>query len=319
MQEFAKACDAYFQEFGEYPEAIPSSVLYQGVTNNSTDPITVQQLPRITQMENALLALMGGYRVPTDPDYATFGQTSTPPAVELTFNTTPVFRIKVDATKMGEGPFKNGRKYEAFYAPKGREFGKAFGQIDATTGAVEVEGARLLPDLIDAWGAPIAFIKQQRGIGPLVRNGNRPGQFERAGMIAYVGSIQLGDTSIDQTESAKKSVLNTNGLPGTSPSQSGGAARDLTLGQLIRHAGLSTQSSTGGAVVPDGDKVWSGTARGKYFLFSAGPDGYFFSRTQTGATTTTGEPDIVGSGLNYNPDGPRILEKFDDIVVSGGS
>jgi len=138
-------------------------------------------------------------------------------------------------------------------------------------------------------------------------------------MIAYVGSIQLGDTSIDQTESSKKSVLNTNGLPGTSPAQSGAAARDLTLGQLIRHAGLSTQSSTGGAVVPDADKVWSGTARGKYFLFSAGPDGYFFSRTQTGSTTATGEPDIVGSGLNYNPDGPRILEKFDDIVVSGGS
>ena len=23
MQEFAKACDAYFQEFGEYPAAIP--------------------------------------------------------------------------------------------------------------------------------------------------------------------------------------------------------------------------------------------------------------------------------------------------------
>ena len=325
MQEFSKACDAYFQEFGEYPAAIPDEALYAGVTGagstggSDSVPPAVGQMPRITAMENALLALMGGYRVPTDADYATFGQTSTPPAVELTFNTTPVFRIKVDSTKMGEGPYKNGRKYEAFYAPKGREFGKAFGQIDATTASVEVEGGRLLPDLIDAWGAPIAFIKQQRGIGPLVRNGNRPGQFERAGMIAYVGSIQLGDTSIDQTESSKKSVLNTNGLPGTSPAQSGAAARDLTLGQLIRHAGLSTQSSTGGAVVPDADKVWSGTARGKYFLFSAGPDGYFFSRTQTGSTTTTGEPDIVGSGLNYNPDGPRILEKFDDIVVSGGS
>ena len=51
MQNFAKACDAYFQEFGEYPAAVPDSVLYRGTGQDA-------QLPRITAMENALLALM---------------------------------------------------------------------------------------------------------------------------------------------------------------------------------------------------------------------------------------------------------------------
>jgi prepilin-type N-terminal cleavage/methylation domain-containing protein len=87
MQEFSKACDAYFQEFGEYPAAVPDEALYAGIAGagstggSDSVPPAAGQLPRITAMENALLALMGGYRVQTDPDYATFGQTSTPPAV----------------------------------------------------------------------------------------------------------------------------------------------------------------------------------------------------------------------------------------------
>jgi prepilin-type N-terminal cleavage/methylation domain-containing protein len=312
MQEFAKACDAYFQEFGEYPEAIPSSVLYQGVTNNSTDPITVQQLPRITQMENALLALMGGYRVPTDPDYATFGQTSTPPAVELTFNTTPIFRIKVDATKMGEGPYKNGRKYEAFYAPKGREFGKAAGQMSSTDALPEAAGGGLLPELVDAWGAPIAYISQMRSLGPIVRNGSAAGQFERKQMIAYSNSTALGDAGVDQTEPAKGSVLCTNAAGGTSA----GDARRLTFGQLLRHPALNATTAAG-TTVSDADRVFSGTPRGKYFLFSAGPDGIYFSRSQVRTPTGAVMTDIVSQ--TTNPEGPRIIERFDDIVVAGGS
>ena len=48
-QEFAKACDAYFQEFGEYPAAVPDEALYAGLNGDS-------DLPQITAAENALLA-----------------------------------------------------------------------------------------------------------------------------------------------------------------------------------------------------------------------------------------------------------------------
>jgi prepilin-type N-terminal cleavage/methylation domain-containing protein len=307
MQEFSKACDSYFQEFGEYPSAVPDEILYAGLDGDS-------QLPKLTAAENALLALMGGYRIDTDADYASFTGT------ELTFPataTTAAFKIKIDSTKMGEGPYKNGKKYDAFYAPKGREFGKAAGQLNSSSGQPEDAGTGLVPDLIDAWGAPIAFIKQQRSIGPLVKRGTgtaaNPGQFERTGMLAYINSSQMGDSSADQTDATKGSVFGTTSAGG----QSGAIARDLTLGQLIRHPGLNAQSATGTGSLADADKVWAGTARGKYFLFSAGPDGIFFSRAQATTPTGTAMTDIVGSATN--PAGPQVIERYDDVVVSGGS
>lgn len=310
MQEFAKACDAYFQEFGEYPAAVPDEVLYASSSASTAEPA----IPPITAAENALLALMGGYRLETDPDYATFGQSSTPPATELTFNTVnPPFRIKVDATKMGEGPLKNGKKFDAFYAPKGREFGKAAGQISAGSGQPEAAGAGLLPDILDAWGAPIIFLKQQRGVGPIVARGSNPGQFERNGMLAYSASTSLGDAGVDQTDTLRGSVLNTTSAGG----ESGKPARDLTLGQLIRHGGINSQSATGSAAIADKDRVWAGVARGKYFLMSAGPDGIYFSRAQATNTSGTAITDIVSQSTN--PAGPQILERYDDIIVSGGS
>ena len=298
-QEFAKACDAYFQEIGEYPAAVPDEALYAGLNGDS-------DLPQITAAENALLALMGGYRISTDSDYNTFGGT------ELTFSgVTPAFKIRIDANKMGEGPFKNGKKYDAFYSPKGREFSKAAGQLGAG-GQPEASGTGLVPDLIDAWGAPMIFIKQQRGIGPLVKNGSNPGQFERSGMLAYTGTTQLGDTSTDQTDTLKGSVLNTT----SAGSESGAGARDLTMGQLIRHAGINAQSSRS-ASVADKDKVRSGTARGKYFIISAGSDGIFFSRAQATNSTGAAMTDIVSTSMNTA--GPQVIERYDDVVVAGGS
>ena len=304
MQEFAKACDAYFIEFGEYPAAVPNGALYLGVTDNPSDPVVPQNLPQITQTENALLALMGGYRVAGDADYDSYTGT------ELVFNTTPPFRIKIDATRMGEGPVKNGRKYDSFFTPKGPEFRKAAGQMNHVTGLPEREGEGLVPDLVDAWGAPIAYIAQMRSVGPLVRKDAVAGQFERKQMIAYTGSTALGEAGVDQTDAFKGSVLSTSGAAGL-PST---AARRLTLAQLIRHSALD-QSVGSGAT--DTDRVWSGVARGKYFLFSAGPDGIFFSRRQV--RTPDGQPmtDIVSRATN--PDGPKVIDRFDDVVVSGGS
>jgi prepilin-type N-terminal cleavage/methylation domain-containing protein len=316
MQNFAKACDAYFQEFGEYPAAVPDSVLYRGTGQDA-------QLPRITAMENALLALMGGYRTKTgqdaDQDYDNFGAgVDAALVIEIVFPGTaggePDFRLKVVKTRIGEGPYRNGKQFSAFLAPRAREFGEALGQLDPDTGLPETDFTDALPELIDAWGAPIAFVKQQRGIGPLVPRppGDPRGRFERDGLRAYVESTSLGETGMDQREALQLGVLNTQAV--LNGSVGGSSARDLTLGQLIRHPGLGIHLTT---ATSDAERIYSGSPKGKYFVFSAGPDGVFFSRRELGLAGTVTATDIVSGAAN--PDGPRVVEKFDDILVSGGS
>jgi prepilin-type N-terminal cleavage/methylation domain-containing protein len=310
MEEFAKACDAYFQEFNEYPSAVPEEVLYgaTGISGDASNPAApaTSELPRITAAENALLALMGGTRVPSDSDYLNYG------GIELTWaatTSTPAFTIKINTSKMGEGPFKNGRKYDAFYAPKGREFGRAQGQAYGTGFNADND----IPDLLDAWGAPIAFVKQQRSVGPLVRlaTGNTRGQFERTGLLGYTCSVALGDAAVDQTSNEAGSILNVATVSGAgNPRES----RDLSFAQLIRHAALNSSTTV---AANDLDRVRWGNARGKYFLFSPGPDGVYFGCNQVRTNTGTPLRDIVSSTMN--PDGPKIIEKYDDVVTSGGS
>ncbi len=298
MQEFSKACDAYFQEFGDYPGVIPDDALEAGLSGSDANA------PPISGTENALLALMGGYRLPTDADYNTY------PGTVYNFATTPVFTIKISPANIGEGPLRNGKKYDSFFSPKGREFGVAKGQWLGS--AVETTG---LPDLIDAWGTPIMYVRQTRALGPLVATRLTPagvaGQFSRAGLLPYTLSTELGELSNDQTftsNPASYSILNSNSAGGATSSR----ARDLTLGQMIRHP---AQTSVGAA--NDAAKVDAGTPRGKYFIISAGPDGIYFSAAQGVGNPGAPQGNIVSLGTN--PDGPRAIDKFDDILVPGGS
>lgn len=299
MQEFAKACDAYFQEFSEYPGIIPEDALEADMSGSDSTA------PRISGTENAVLALMGGYRLPNDPDYASYGGTI------YTFASNPPFTIKIDPSKIGEGPVRHGKKYDSFFSPKGREFGLANGQYSGSG----IETSPLLPDVLDAWSTPILYVRQARGLGPIVYtrlSGAANGQFSRAGLLPYTLSTGLGELGTDQTigsNPASYSVLNTNSAGGQSSSR----ARDLTLGQLVRHPAHTTNMSGAN----DAAKVDAGTPRGKYVLISAGPDGIYFSASQGYGTVASPKGDIVSA--SQNADGPRVIERFDDLVIAGGS
>lgn len=301
MQEFAKACDAYFHEFGEYPGVIPETYLQTDTGGNDGTA------PRISSTENAILALMGGYRVPSDEDYGTY------PGTVYTFGSGPsAFVIKINPSRIGEGPYRNGRRYDSFYSPKGREFSKTTGQMVGT----ELEAAdstNAIPDLLDAWGNPIIFIRQSRGLGQLVGDASSA-QFTRAGILPYTLSTSLGERNADQTLNGNPggySILNTASAAGLS----GSAARDRTLGQIIRHPAkdaTNLQNDVGAR-----NNVDAGVPRGKYFLISAGPDGVYYSAAQGRGTPSAPQGDIVG--YTANPDGPRVIDSFDDILLPGGS
>jgi prepilin-type N-terminal cleavage/methylation domain-containing protein len=273
MQEVAKACDAFYQEFGFYPGIVPESVL-------AADP-------KITGAENMLLHLAGGAVDQNDPQYGSF--TSGNGWTEIVFGSgVNAFAIKVNPQKVNDGPRVNGKTYAPFFVMKATEVAPA--KHFSTQGGPGPTPD--LPDVVDAWGQPIIYVRSMRDSGPLV---GAPGaaQFSRSGILGYVdGIVELGELGKSQVTS-----LLANGTA---------TQRDATLAQIIRTPAIGK-----------GDDPLNGTPRGKFVLISAGPDGIFFANTQVknpanGALIT----DIVSNGTN--PAGPDIVKSYDDIVVAGG-
>ena len=121
LQEFSKACETFYQQFGFYPGIVPEAIL------NSTDT------PQISGTENALLHLCGGGIPEDDPLY---NQAPYSSWTELTFGnaTTGQFRIRVNAAKLGEGPRIRGTQYKSFFSPKASDLLPAKGQFLTSAG-----------------------------------------------------------------------------------------------------------------------------------------------------------------------------------------
>ncbi|MCH7603541.1 MAG: prepilin-type N-terminal cleavage/methylation domain-containing protein [Planctomycetes bacterium] len=185
MHQFAAACDQFQQEYGRYPGVIPEPVL-ASLPNNP-----------LSTTENALLELMGGYRVlkpgeenipAIKDDYDAYSGT----VIALG----PVWRLKVDVNRIGEGPFIDGKANGPFLAPDENAFGLVSGQaLGASFNALE------LPDLLDDWGQPIIYLRRLRSRGPLFFDPTIPNdlpQFLIAGLDGYLKSTGLGELGQNQ-------------------------------------------------------------------------------------------------------------------------
>ena len=271
MNEFAKACDVFYTQFGYYPGIVPEAMLAATVN------------PPISGTENALLHLMGGAIRNDDPTYAASAGT------ELTFGTagttgTGQVKIKINAIDIGKGPRIEGKQYEPFFTPKDAQLKIAVGQVGQTSA---------LPDLLDAWGQPIGYIRSARPTGLLTRTlaTDNP-QFFIEPLLPYFNSTGLGDLAIDQTAN---SVFST----GTT------ANKNEYLAQLIRHPAMGSFGALSDAK--------AGTPRGKYFLFSAGSDGIYFAKLGDGPTPTA-TFNFAAADVRK----PDVVTTYNDIVVSGG-
>ena len=270
MNEFAKACDTFQQQFGYYPGIVPEQIL--AATTNSP----------ISGTENALLHLMGGAVRDDDPTYANA------PGAEFTFGTsgstgTGQVKVKINSIDIGSGPRVEGKKYDSFFAPKDNQLKPVAGQIGESI---------VLPDLLDAWGQPIAFVRAARQGGLVTGTIIEKPQFYLEPMIPYCTSVALGDMGVDQVQS---SVFGS-GL--------GNYQRNY-LAQLIRHPSFGAFASLVDAR--------AGTPRGKYVLISPGSDGIFFSKTNDGP--------LNGSTFSFtNPAlcKPDVVTTYNDVVVYGG-
>ncbi len=275
MNEFAKACDVFYTQFGYYPGIVPEAMLAATVT------------PPISGTENALLHLMGGAIRNDDPIYANVQ----PPGdwQEFTFGTlgpngTGQVRVKINPNNIGKGPRIEGKQYESFFTPKDAQLKITAGQVGQTL---------QLPDLLDAWGQPIGYIRSSRPTGLLTGAIDDNPQFFIEPLLPYFNSNGLGDLTIDQNANC---VI-------TGPAAVNNRAY---LAQLIRHPAMGSF-----AVLAD---ARAGTPRGKYFLFSAGSDGIFFANTGDGPTPIATTLSFTGADARK----PDVVTTYNDIVVSGG-
>jgi type II secretory pathway pseudopilin PulG len=283
MTEFAKACDTFQLDHGRYPGPVPETAL------PANSPLS--------GMELALLELMGGIDVfhPTlarDPngDYAAFVADE----IVLANN----WRVKIRCDAVGDGPIIDGKPYAPYFTPSKNDLAEVEGQVNGSTMTCPFVGsgsayAAPIPDLVDAWGQPILYLRQGRPTGDLAGAPGSSARFTQAGILPYVQSTALGELTIDQTNGTNGSILNLAADP------------NATLAQLLRAPAF------GAADAPQ-----AGTPRGAVALFSAGADGIYFSVTD--GPGTSGDPviDIVTDPATNDP---KALDEYDDIrVFTGG-
>ena len=286
MQEFSKACDSFQIEHGRYPGIIPEGII---AANHE-----------ISGTENAILDMMGGAVRGDHPNYLGFIEGDGWDEI-IVDSTTPLGRIKVNRLMIGNGPEINGTPYSPYFTPKGEELVVVAGQA-RPFGGPDIGSPHLLPDLVDAWGQPIIYLRRVRPLGNLAGiDGSTNPQFMLGATKPYINSGGLGELDRSQTNPNKGSILR---LTGSDDEKS------RILAQIIRHPSFGAR-----------DESLTGTARGAYVLISAGKDGVYFSVADGPGTP---QSPIYGNGpdsLDFNEFmllGPKVIDEFDDLRLFGG-
>lgn len=284
LQEFIKACETFQQQFGFYPGIVPEAIL-------AADPN-----PEITSTENALLHLCGGAIPEDDPSYAVAPYNNW---TELTLGSGQnTFKIKVNPAKVGEGPRVRGVQYKSFFSPKASDIIAVPGQNLTAVPSDDPYAADPLriPDLIDAWGQPVLYLRQLRPTASVMVSGAQPADpisdcmFAFQGIKLYLNSNALGDLGASQVDSILRAAAIAN--------------QNATLAQIIRNVSYGKP-----------EQPMQGAPRGAVVAISAGRDGIYFSKFDGRGSPGLAQTDIVSTA---NQTGPYVVSEYDDVRVFGG-
>jgi prepilin-type N-terminal cleavage/methylation domain-containing protein len=295
MQEFAKAAEAFQIEHNRYPGIIPEQVLAQVYTGPGSLPIS--------GTENALLELMGGARAASEYNYDEnelneVGVCGDQDVVCPDLSAADVdWELRVNINRIGEGPLLDGRIHAPYFTPSEASLQAVPGQnkVDFQPDPYNGDLFPPIPDLIDAWGQPIIYVRRARENGDLVGDPGTTSQFFTATMKPYTESVKLGRVGANQMN---ESVLNL------------GPDDNATFAQILRHPGFGTYGSAA--------EAFAGTPRGAFVLISAGPDGIYFSRKDGPGTPKDPVVDIVANTIEDSYNSPRVVEEYDDLRTFGG-
>jgi len=309
MQQFADACNHFQTQLGYLPGIIPEDVLAFDTAQNGG-------IAKISGTENALLHMMGGAVRNDDVDANEWANLSTGNGwVTLSFQKpnggSLDLKVNIKEITTGKGPKIGGKQYERFFNAKPTEFIAVQGQAGASIDFDPNEpGLQTLPDLVDAWGQPIIYLRAARANGPLVGDvlgtgNNAPAQFGRYSMTPYTSSTFLGDLGRDQIALSLFNTANNSEAGVAAP-----APLNTFMAQVLRHAGMGAPSRP----------VFTGVARGRFALISAGKDGIYFSEEDgPGSTSAPVKNIIITDFTNGGNFGPTVVDTYNDIRVFGGS
>ena len=284
MQEFSKACDSFQIEHGRYPGIVPEGLLAANHKFSGT--------------ENALLDMMGGAVRGDHPNFYTFTQLDGWEPIFLDGDS-PLGKIKVKLSLIGNGPEINGTPYSPYFTPKGDELVVIRGQVNEAGQKIETFQ---MPDLVDAWGQPIMYLRRTRPLGPLVGEDDEDSnpQFMFGTMKPYINSGRLGELGQSQANPDKGSILRL----------AADDEKSRIFAQIIRHPSFGVS-----------DESLNGTARGAYVLISAGKDGVYFSVADGPGTPQSpifgDDPDSLTFD-QFMDLGPKVIDEFDDLRLFGG-
>lgn len=302
MNEFSKACENFYQEFGFYPGVVSESDLAQN--------------PIISSTQNAILHLMGGAVKQSQVHPATWNAYLGSGAHVVTFPSGE--SVAFLPSEVGNGPHVNGREYPPFYNPKEREFTLDLNSPFSTHafmvdggGSWEVNGtsvslAQIIPSVLDAWGSPVLYARQLRKTGPLVASiagGTFRPQFSSEMFSTLTGYERLGRRGGEQM---RHSLIHPDGP------NSSALRYPATIAQVIRSPSIGVWDSQTSARE---QAALSGSARGAFVIWSPGEDGIFLADEDGPGSPSDPQTNLFTS-TTFNP---QALSEYDDLIVHGGS
>lgn len=331
MQSFLNACQAFRLEQGFNPGLIPEHIL---AFNNHQVFHGVEGGPVISSTENALLHLMGGYAVRGEVSNEIWDNLTEAKGwnlYEVMTDVGGVFAFKVNTSRMGEGPVINGKPYPPYFIPKADEVRVLDDGVPGSLqqwpwgGGESVAASLALPDLADAWGNPILYMRQCKTTGPLIAGAHDLGGLVRPQF--FIDSTYPYIRARHQVWDA----CNTNPDPTTGRIPTQGSilysAQIFFDGQepynvekglafLVRHPGLEGANDPAGPVP-------LGSPRGAVVVISAGEDGIYFSAADGPGSAKKPIGSTGCAGLDPFPyedfltSDPKVLDTFDDLRVFG--
>lgn len=266
----------------------------------------------MSTMSNMLLDLVGGV-VDTPP----LPTPNPPDLIEVSPYTTGSIKVLVDLNKMGTGKY--------FVLPGG-SWSKSAGQPNSSG-----YNNPLMPDLVDAFGTPIlawveddAAVTQVKTVTDFAKEhsgtagGPLSAKFYWAQNARWLSATSVGRKLVDQN----------------SDSLIGGSQTDkvASLAGILGSPAFPYREPNAANTVPP---IVAAKARAPIVFHSAGKDGIYFGKDETGAKqfatakidykinfVSTANGTLPGAGYtdkNGNPSNIDVVEKFNDLLVGTGN